>query len=60
MCYNIIVRETQDNFLEAINMSFEVTVGLIILGVVVVGYLVSRVLDCVNWPMVYYKMCGGK
>ena len=41
-------------------MSFEVTVGLMVLGVVVVGYLASRMLACVNWPMVYYKMCGGK
>ena len=59
MCYNIIVRETQDNFLEAINMCFETRVGLIVLGIVVIGYLASRLLSRINWPMVYFALCGG-
>jgi hypothetical protein len=41
-------------------MCVETFIGLVLLGTVTVGYLVSRALACVNWPMVYYKMCGGK
>ena len=40
-------------------MCFETRVGLIVLGIVVIGYLASRLLSRINWPMVYFALCGG-
>jgi hypothetical protein len=45
--------------MEAINMCFDLAVGVTCLRVAILGYVSYRLISKVNWPLAWYYMRGG-
>lgn len=40
-------------------MAMETIIGLIALALSIGGYIISRFIVAINWPMIYFIMRGG-